>query len=1373
MRIVIDMQGAQASNSSRGIGRYTLALAKAIIKQRGNNEVHIALNGSFGASIDSLRSIFSETLAQNCIHVWNLEYSANGAIAEDVNRIRSAELIREAFLYKLNPDLILNISLFEGFGDNAVTSVGLFSSTIPNAILLHDLIPIIRRDVYLANPVFESWYLRKLDNLRRADLLLTNSLSTAKEAIDVLGFCPEEVVNVSSACDDHFKRIKITDGHKIHLKNRFKINQPLVMYTGGIDFRKNIEGLIRAYANLPMSVRDKHQLAIVCSIQDIDRSRLEQLGAKVGLQPSELIITGFVNEDDLVLLYNACILFVFPSIHEGFGLPALEAMACGKAVIGANTSSIPEVIGRADALFDPFNDVEITDKILQVLTNKKFREELEKNAVLQLKKFSWDDTGKRAWSGMSGLIAKREKVKSSALMHKMRRQKLAFLSPLIPQKSGISDYSAELLPELARHYEIDIISDFSGITDKWVLANGPVKSISWFKENFSKFDRVLYHFGNSEFHSHMFDLLENYPGVVVLHDFFLSGIVAYMEVNGGNSNGWAQALLNGHGWSAVKARFTVNDTAEVVYSYPSNIEVLQNSLGILVHSESSKLLAIKWFGVDAVKNWNVVPLLRTPPFVASKASARISLDLKEKQLVICSFGALGRTKLNQELFDCWLNSELFKDLSCILVFVGEVASGLYGENLVESIKRSNVGDRVRITGWTDAATYRMWLEAADVGVQLRTLSRGETSAAVLDCMNFGIATIVNANGAMSELPSTAVVIIPDAFSSKELISALNFIGRDKAQRKNIGHQAKNWTKTNNNPRVCADLYTQFIEKTYDRSNNHVYGLLDCLTTQIPNLSQHEAEVISLSVASNFPPSPRKKKIFLDISELVQRDAKSGIQRVVRSLLNELLVNFPNDTVVEPIYATDNTIGYKYARKFTSKFLNISNAWAEDEPVEAFDGDLFLGLDLQPTVVPAQIKTLLKWHRSGTKVKFVVYDLIPVLMPHVFPEAARAGHQKWLETIALFDGAICISKSVACELEDWLNHYPPERGQKFDISWFHLGADVENSVPTKGLPKTSSAVFAAIALRPSFVTVGTIEPRKGHNQLILAFEKNWENGVDSNLIIVGKQGWLVESLIEKIQNHKEFNRRLFWLDSISDEYLELIYSKCSCLVAASEGEGFGLPLIEAAQHKLPIIARDISVFREVAGKHAQYFNDSTDPLVISEAISSWLNSFVNMSHIESKSMPWLTWSASASQLVRGINGESKVMDWYKDGSLRYWGSDYRMNTQVGRRFGKSMQTTEKTGFLVCGPTVALSRGKYTIQLFGLANILNDSDYIEIVSEKDTKKHLQVFLSNVGADIFHALHAFNLDVDAEGVEFRIFVDALSEISLSDVVVRKLIN
>jgi glycosyltransferase involved in cell wall biosynthesis len=166
-------------------------------------------------------------------------------------------------------------------------------------------------------------------------------------------------------------------------------------------------------------------------------------------------------------------------------------------------------------------------------------------------------------------------------------------------------------------------------------------------------------------------------------------------------------------------------------------------------------------------------------------------------------------------------------------------------------------------------------------------------------------------------------------------------------------------------------------------------------------------------------------------------------------------------------------------------------------------------------------------------------------------------------------------------------------------------------------------------------VGTLEPRKGNLQVLDAFEKLWHRGSDVNLVVVGKQGWMVEALIDRLHNHEELGKRLFWLEGISDEYLEKVYAASTCLIAASYGEGFGLPLIEAAQQKLPIIARDIPVFREVAGEHAFYFQ-ADHPAELAQALQAWLALYQTEQHPKSDHMPWLTWKESAQQLLKAMN-----------------------------------------------------------------------------------------------------------------------------------------
>jgi glycosyltransferase involved in cell wall biosynthesis len=1222
------MQGAQASNRNRGIGRYSTSLTQAILRNNSEHEIVVVLSAAFADTIDPIKDDLHGLISPENICIWHPICPASHIDDNNDHNRKIAQCHREAFLASLTPDLVLVTSLFEGLVDDAITSVS-ERSNLPTAVVLYDLIPFINQEVYLENPVVLRWYSEKIEYLKQADLLLAISQSSANEAIDYLGFNVASVVNISTAAEKHFKPTAISSVQETQVRNRYGLLQNFVMYTGGIDQRKNIEGLIKAYANLSKDLRKEHQLAIVCSIQPEAKEKLTQLSKSVGLDSSEIVFTGFVPEEDLVALYNLSTLFVFPSWHEGFGLPALEAMQCGKPVIAANTSSLPEVVGLYEALFDPLNEQSITDKLQIALTDKNFRNHLAQHGLQQAQKFSWDETAIKALEAIENRFSQNKKQAASLPTVK---HKLAFISPLPPERSGISDYSAELLRVLIVHYNIEVIVNQETVSDAWIVQNCTVRTVEYFQNNYNTYERVIYHFGNSHFHTHMFGLLSEYPGLVVLHDFFLSGIQAHRDINCWQPNAWANSLYQSHGYNAVKKRFQTSDIADVIWEYPCNLPVLQDALGIIVHSENSILLAKKWYTKDAADDWSVIPHLRTPAPVNDKNKIREKYGYQPTDILICSFGMIGKTKLNHRLLECFLTSNISQNEPIHLVFVGSNDQGEYGQNLIQKINSSRLAHRIKITGWADETVFKDYLAMADIGVQLRTLSRGETSGTVLDCMNFELPTIVNAHGSMADLDESGVLMLPDDFNDSQLSSALLTLIENEELRRSLGKRAKEIITTKHDPKSCAEQYALAIESFYVKNKVGLFGLTGKLAG---DGLVNELNVMSLSsqLQKDFPPSIRKKQLLVDVSELIQRDAKSGIQRVVRNILHEWFLNPPEGYLVEPVYATSDKQGYLYARKFTCQFLDMPYNWIVDEPIDAWQGDIFVALDLQPYVLQVQSNFLKSLNSRGVRIKTVIYDLLPVLLPHVFVEGAQPMHQAWLETTAKFDGVVCISKAVADEYLAWLLAHNIKTKKSFSVDWFHLGADIEASQSTKGLPANAKQLIDNFKHIPSFLMVGTLEPRKGHAQTLQAFEQLWAKGLDVNLVMVGKQGWMVENLIAKINAHPERNKRLFWLEGISDEFLEQIYRVSTCLIAASEGEGFGLPLIEAAQKKLPIIARDIPVFKEVAGEYAYYFENTLNPEVIEATIQDWLELYKTNQHPKSDTMPWLTWEESAKKILR--------------------------------------------------------------------------------------------------------------------------------------------
>ncbi len=162
-------------------------------------------------------------------------------------------------------------------------------------------------------------------------------------------------------------------------------------------------------------------------------------------------------------------------------------------------------------------------------------------------------------------------------------------------------------------------------------------------------------------------------------------------------------------------------------------------------------------------------------------------------------------------------------------------------------------------------------------------------------------------------------------------------------------------------------------------------------------------------------------------------------------------------------------------------------------------------------------------------------------------------------------------------------------------------------------------------------VGTIEPRKAHAQVLDALDLLWDNGEQPTLVIVGKKGWHVDELVERLARHPQNGRSLFWLSEVDDAQLETFYTQADGLILASEAEGFGLPIIEAARHDKPLFLRDLPVFREVAGEHATYFSAS-DGHMLARQMSDWLTQLATGAAPRSGSIEPISWAASAKQLA---------------------------------------------------------------------------------------------------------------------------------------------
>ena len=836
MRLVIDMQGAQSASRYRGIGRYTLSLVRRLIQMAEHHEVILFINAAMHDGADAVIEEFRQQLPREQIVVFEPMVPLSFLTLGNRARVLAMEPMREAMLVDLEPDVVLLTSLFEGSHDDALTSVGAYSSEIPTAVVHYDLIPLSSPE-YLNNESQLLFFQRKLEQLQTADLLLAISQASREDAIERLGLDDRRVVNIGAAVEQGFCP---EDGNSalaraVHF--RVGISRAFVLCVpGGFDSRKNFDRLFDAFSRLPETVRAQHQLVITGRL-DYGRIKiLRDMAAEYDLSQEELLLAGYVSDEELLSLYRSATLFVFPSLNEGFGLPVLEAMSCGAPTIASNMSSLPEVVGNAEALFDPTDVAAMAELIERGLTDTDYRQRLLAAGLHQARQFSWERTAALALESLEALF-----------QNTPRTEQRAHIERNLPAR--IAERLADLDPS--------------------------------------------------------------------------------------------------HG--------------------------------------------------------------RVPP----------------------------------------------------------------------------------------------------------------------------------------------------------------------------------------------------------------EPLAECLAINLPHC--------------------RSRQFFIDVTELRQRDSKTGIQRVVRSLLIALMAEPPPGFVAAPVYC-DDTGRYRYANRFLQAFAGCEAA--PDELVDFGASDVYLGLDFNVTTTPMCEELFRTLSRRGVRLCFVVYDMLPLLRPDWWPEEMSPKYERWLRTLAsVADDICCISAAVADEVSQWVELTGMQgRYAQPAIRHFHLGADLSNSAPSLGWPEDYPVVQTALDNgAPTFLMVGTVEPRKGHAEVLGAFDRLWAAGHRMNLVVVGKAGWMVDDTLARFRSHERRGETFFWLDAASDECLEDLYQRATCLIAASEGEGFGLPLIEAARHGVPMIARDLPVFREVAGDAAYYFG-GPESAGLDDSVLAWLALNERGAAPSPGDMKWNTWSESAAQLIESLNLE---------------------------------------------------------------------------------------------------------------------------------------
>jgi len=266
-----------------------------------------------------------------------------------------------------------------------------FFSKVPSVVTMFDMISFAAEDWYKPLSRYRVRMLIKM-SAKKSRKIITGSVSSKKDIIRLLKVPEKKVEHIYVGIDNIFK--PYNEQHKLDsIKIQYNIRDKFILYVGSINPRKNLIRLIEAYNRLRPELKANYQL-VIAGMKGWKADEVILKVKQAGIE-NRIVFTGFVPEDDLPYLINAAEFLIFPSLYEGFGIPPLEAMACGTPVLASNTSCIPEIVGDAALLFDPYNVDEIASAMYKALVKDNLRKSLVDKGFERVKLFSWEETARR------------------------------------------------------------------------------------------------------------------------------------------------------------------------------------------------------------------------------------------------------------------------------------------------------------------------------------------------------------------------------------------------------------------------------------------------------------------------------------------------------------------------------------------------------------------------------------------------------------------------------------------------------------------------------------------------------------------------------------------------------------------------------------------------------------------------------------------------------------------------------------------------------------------------------------------------------------------------------------------------------------------
>jgi glycosyltransferase involved in cell wall biosynthesis len=847
MKVLIDVQALQSPLSrERGIGRYARGLVQALRTSRPAWNIATVANDALPGlvGLNDFHFLFKPPLptAPEMSEV-NARFYGDWLIAQ-------------------KPDVVL----FLHTQDEHVL-LPRFAGPHPRmAGVLYDVIPLLFADQYLRNRKTRDQYAHGFRALCACDDIMAISRASADDFRRVAPDCGNRLTVIGGAVDPYFSP-ESTDQEPA--PGHLPVRGDFMLYVGGFDFRKNWKTALEAYASLASCEREglglpglrrlspghapdgqasrtSFSFVMACALEPAERRTITSHAKELGIAES-LYLTGHVSDRDLRWLYRHCRLLFFPSLYEGLGLPVLEALACGAPVVTSSGSSLGECGGNVSWLVDPADVADCRHGLCEALAEPRqarFHERPRHAA-----NFSWNDVGEKAARCLE---------RRSPPSRINRRHRVAWVSPMPPAETGVADYSALLIEGLRDRYEIDVVSDH-------VPRYRPHRSV---EEGISShhaqpYDAFVYQLGNSRFHVYMLPLLARYRGLVALHDIHLDGLLLAaireglwtrslnreLELSGELS--LAHALECGEIMDHDAAQpFRPLDVAAPARpdvfgggrrggsdtdSPPFPAWLLSRASRLIVHSHWSHTAVSAWTD----RPIDFVPLPLSPASVDDPLAARRRLGISADRFVLVALGTVGPASRVSSILKAVARVPPVISRQCCIYLVGAVP-GMLRRELMELAQRLGLADQITFTGRVPADDFSAYARVANLCIQLRHPTRGESSAALLQALAAGAPCLISGLGPAENIPTeVAIRIRPGPCEVDDLVAAVVRLFHDGEERRRLGQAAAAYAREAHSLPVVVGAYQGAIDLAIAERKRFAWletacQALSCLSGPVPD-----------------------------------------------------------------------------------------------------------------------------------------------------------------------------------------------------------------------------------------------------------------------------------------------------------------------------------------------------------------------------------------------------------------------------------------------------------------------------------------------------------------------------------------------------------